>query len=159
MKGDKDLSMKERLDRYTKPVKNGCIEWTASTAGAGYGQVRIKGQGYLTHRLSWMVNNGAIPKGLRVLHKCDNKLCVNPKHLFLGTQADNIRDMMQKGRRGYTGLPGARHHKAKLTEADVLRIRRLLSETDITRAELTRVYRVSKSTIDHVANRTTWQHI
>lgn len=64
----------------------------------GYGSVSWRGKQHLVHRLSWELANGPIPNGLKVLHKCDNTLCVRPEHLFLGTQAENIEDMRRKGR-------------------------------------------------------------
>jgi len=83
-----------------------CWLWTAGRSG-GWGQNRYgsigkgrRGQGsILAHRLSWILHFGEIPEGLSVLHKCDNTLCVNPEHLFLGTPKDNMQDMVKKGRR------------------------------------------------------------
>lgn len=79
------------------PITN-CWIWTASTRPSGYGQM---GVGYKTchaHRVSWKLHRGLIPKSLCVLHKCDTPACVNPEHLFLGTQKDNIQDAVKKGR-------------------------------------------------------------
>lgn len=94
---EKDFWSKTRLRR------NGCIEWLGGQNGFGYGCVRFEGKIVSTHRLSWILTNGDIPKhdsfhGICVLHKCDNRLCVNPDHLFLGTQLDNVTDMYDKKR-------------------------------------------------------------
>lgn len=95
--------------RFWKYVdKSGdCWIWTGARYPAGYGAFGPKGTGAMgAHRYSWMLAHGEIPDGLSVLHKCDVRCCVNPAHLFLGTQKDNIADMVAKGRRrGRTGLP------------------------------------------------------
>jgi hypothetical protein len=87
-------------DRFWANVdKSGdCWEWQASVNLDGYGRFCLKGKRIRAHRLSWVLANGEIPEGMCVLHKCDNPPCVSPDHLFLGTRADNVRDMVQKGR-------------------------------------------------------------
>lgn len=87
--------------RFTKRIgnttENGCWEWLGSKNKA-YGSFILYEKNYPTHRLAWLIWNGEITNGLHVLHKCDNPVCVNPEHLFLGTHADNMRDMSLKGR-------------------------------------------------------------
>lgn len=78
----------------------GCHEWTAGRKGAGYGAVRYEGRDLYAHRLAWELANGPVPRGRWVLHSCDNPACTNPDHLFLGTRADNVSDMMFKDRHG-----------------------------------------------------------
>lgn len=97
---DTGMIFKKDFWSYVKKTKK-CWLWTGKTSGQGYGRVRVPASGYvLAHRFSWQLHNGnnPIPDGLLVLHKCDNPPCVNPKHLFLGTHADNMRDMIAKNR-------------------------------------------------------------
>ena len=96
--------MKRFEDKIKRNVKNGCWEWTASLNPDGYGRFYLNEKYMGAHRASWMIHNGEIPSGdgshgTCVLHKCDNRKCVNPDHLFLGSQQDNLSDMEEKGRR------------------------------------------------------------
>lgn len=79
---------------------NGCWNWVGSKRAHGYGQVYFNGKpARKAHRVAWELTNGKIPNNLCVLHRCDNSSCINPDHLFLGTQLENIQDMINKGRR------------------------------------------------------------
>lgn len=103
-----------------------CWEWQGSFNSTGYGQIGIKGKKFSSHRLSWLVNRGAIPSGLCVCHHCDNRRCVNPNHLFLGTKKDNLDDMDQKGRRITPPRPsGEANPAARLSDRQVEEIREL----------------------------------
>jgi len=99
--------LRVRFWEKVRKIKKGCWEWVAVTAH-GYGRISVRGVMVLAHRLSWIWANGEIPKGMFVLHKCDNPTCVNPNHLFLGTKKDNTQDCIRKGRFVYNaGGPGA----------------------------------------------------
>lgn len=83
-----------------------CLVWTGATTKQGYGHMKVDGKTITVHRLTWLLNKGEIPPGMCVLHTCDNPPCCNPDHLFLGTDLDNKRDAMGKGRRmGNHGKP------------------------------------------------------
>lgn len=86
--------------RFLSKIKiiDKCWLWTGATNEHGYGKLSANGSWRLAHRVSWNLSNGEIPDNLQVLHRCDTPACVNPAHLFLGTHADNMRDMKQKGR-------------------------------------------------------------
>ncbi len=90
--------MKRFEAKFTKKGTNQCWLWSAATVQNGYGQVRFKNKAYLAHRASYLLYTGNIPSGMKVCHSCDNRLCVNPNHLWLGTQKDNLHDMWSKKR-------------------------------------------------------------
>jgi hypothetical protein len=100
----------------------GCWLWTAYRNRDGYGQFRVGGRMSKAHRVSWMLHFGPIPGGLDVLHRCDNPDCVNPSHLWLGTDADHTADKVAKGRQ--SRQKGEMHGQAKLCAAEVITIRR-----------------------------------
>ena len=143
---------------------SGCWLWTGGTVTFGYGCIdkgyalyRAFGSvGTTAHRIAYLLFKGEIPKGKFVCHKCDTAPCVNPDHLFLGTQLDNLRDMIKKGRRRIGDMPkGEDSWNAKLTEKDVAYIRR----SGLSRDDLAKKFGVSDSTIRSIRARKSWKHI
>ena len=148
----------QRFWNKVNKQENGCWEWTASErdgGGRGYGGFWLDGKWRKAHRASWILEHGAIPVGLHVLHHCDNPPCVNPDHLWLGTHADNVRDMHAKGRAASNPQPGESNGHAKLTEADVLAIRADSRYHRVIADE----YGVTQPLISLIKNRKRWSHI
>ena len=150
---------KYEIDPLTK-----CWNWTASTNGRGYGRIGLDGGKVYAHRLSWELKNGPIPEnkdahGICVLHKCDNPSCVNPDHLFIGTQSENVADMMEKGRGGYTAHKGEAHGGSKLYESDVIEIRSIYSKGKTSQRALAKIFNVNQGQIWKIVNLKSWSHI
>lgn len=146
---------------------DGCWEWQGAKRNNGYGWSWAHRSS--THRVSYEFAVGPIPPGLWVLHHCDNRLCVRPEHLFLGTRQDNIDDMVSKGREargeqhGSRTKPdrmprGERIGTAKLTDAAVRQIRALASQ-GVTPAEIGRKFGMNRKHIQRVVSRKLWKHL
>jgi hypothetical protein len=136
------------LRRFLNKVKktNNCWLWEASLRNKdGYGQFRLNGKMRLAHRVSWQLFNGATT--LSVLHKCDNPPCVNPNHLFLGSQLDNIRDCINKGR--FKSNVGENNPRAKLSITDVYKIKNRLN-SGLTQSKIGKIFGVSQSAISRI---------
>jgi hypothetical protein len=146
---------REILKRFWHPVvigcDNGCWERRAARSGVGYSQVRANGKQWLAHRFAWTHFNGPIPDGMFVCHRCDNRICVRPDHLFLGTNADNMRDKVEKGR----VTKGEEIGVAKLTESAVREIRASTESQKV----LAERFGIHKSNVSRVRTRTTWEHV
>ena len=151
---------------WAKVDKSGeCWEWTSCRNKQGYGQFGQE----RAHRVAYSLTYGSIPTGLYVLHACDNPPCVNPVHLFLGTQLDNVADRDNKGRQakgdrhGYRLNPslvvrGSRNGSAKLTEEAVAEMRALLQSGWLLR-ELSHKYGISIMNASWIVNRRGWRHV
>jgi len=148
-----DQKTVERFNSRSKiNEKTGCTEWQTSFLRNGYGSFSIKDKTYSAHRISWIINKGEVPKGLCVLHRCDNGSCVNPNHLFLGTNKDNTADMMKKGR---SNNNGEKHWKSKLTEKQV----RFILRSKLSQKEKAKMFNVHQTTISYIMIRQTWRHV
>lgn len=136
-------------DRFWAQVdrsEGGCWTWRARCDRAGYGMCVVERKSRYAHRVSYELTHGEVPVGLLVCHRCDNPPCVNPSHLFLGTHADNMRDMRLKGR----GPP-----QMKLTARDVLAIRESRDSSTVIASE----FGVTTNTIRDIRRRHTWRHV
>ena len=146
------------IEECSMPVtETGCWIWFASHTKIGYGLFSYKDgnrqRARVAHRVSWEHFRGPIPKGLMVCHKCDVKACVNPDHLFLGTDRDNALDKFKKGRAIITR--GSKVWSAKLTDDDV----RYIRSTNETGRALAKKYGIGEVAISHIRNGRTWKHV
>ena len=128
-----------------------CWLWTGYKTKGGYGLLTVNSKSYTAQRFSWILHNGPIPFGLDVLHKCDNPPCVNPDHLFLGTQQDNVVDSVNKGRFRIRQGKGQ-----KLTKSQVSHIKFLLGSGK-SGASLARKFGVSRQSINYIKLGKTWR--
>lgn len=150
----KRLSITEFLDARTD--KSGeCWLWTGTRDVYGYGKAKRDGRTLGAHRLVYEHAHGPVPRGLFVCHRCDNRLCVRPEHLFAGTAADNNADMYAKGR----GLRGKRlgeaNPAAKLSSADVVVIRYLIRR-GARQVDIARVFDIAGSQVSHINTGKCW---
>lgn len=148
------------LDGFNKFViknKDGCWGWSGcAPKNPGYGQFRFGMKRERAHRASWKIHFGEIPTGKHVLHKCDNRICSRPDHLFLGTHKDNIQDMLNKDRHPTMGKHGEANHQSKLDISAVKRIKELLT-TGITQNEIAKMFDVKAMAISNIKNDKTWR--
>lgn len=159
---DAEKSVEERFwNRVNKT--SGCWEWCGTIRPDGYGILQKASKVnsfYRAHRLSWALHNGDLPDNLHVCHKCDNPRCVNPDHLFLGTDADNQKDKWQKGR----GSPppimcGSANPYAKLTEKDVKKMRELRKKGWLNREIAELFPDIHPGTVKNITGGRAWKHV
>lgn len=140
----------ERLDRASIPEPNsGCVLWAEACNDRGYGVINIERRQYKAHRLAWEATNGPIPDDLFVCHKCDVRACINPAHLFLGTQQKNLADMTAKGRRS-RGTP-----QGKLTPEQVLAIR----SASGSQYKIAEQFGIHQATVSWIKSGDGWKHL
>lgn len=145
-------SARERFEANLR-ITPGCWLWTGVVGNGGYGRMRWNGKLIETHRASYMLHDGEIPTGMYVLHSCDNRLCVNPSHLRLGTHADNMRDMVLRNRCRYQS--GQSNPNAKLTEEIV----RAIKADQRVQSAISAAYGVSRSHVSYIKTGKLWGHL
>lgn len=148
--------MSEWFENYYTEDANGCWIYSGRIRDDDYGNIFHNGKHEKAHRLFWELHNSKIPEGMKVLHKCDVRSCVNPAHLFLGTQQDNMTDMKAKGR--WPDRKGSINGNAKLSEGQILEIFTLLEEGRLFNYEIAELYGVAGTTISYIKNKG-WRHL
>lgn len=146
-----DLKSRLLLNIGVNP-ETGCWEWTAYRLPSGYGKMVIGQKNRLAHRVSYELYCGPIPENLQVCHHCDNPSCVNPEHLFVGTNAENVADKVAKGRQAR----GVGNGQAKLSAADIQSIR---STEGVSLRKLAKLYGVHNSQISRIRSGIKWAHL
>lgn len=148
-----EVMRRKFYDRVVASDEDSCWLWVGAYANA-YGQMpNGRRPTFYAHRASFLIHVGPIPEGMEVCHSCDNPSCVNPNHLFVGTHADNMRDMKEKGKRR-----GALQARAKLTDADIPRIREMRSQ-GYRQEEIARHFGMSRTGIANILQGRTWTHV
>jgi len=145
--------LKDRFFSFVEKTEY-CWNWIGDIGVGGYGRIWHNGKTVKAHRLSYIKFKGKIPKGILVCHKCDNPKCVNPDHLFLGTEKDNTDDRDNKDRQAR----GSCHGMSKFTDKDIIEIKTLLLK-NITISEIAKIYAVDWGTIKNIKSGKTWKHI
>lgn len=161
-----DLSIREggflitipEIERFFSSVDKteSCWNWTGYCDANGYSRITIRSELFLGHVLSYLLHYGPIPDKLHVCHSCDNPKCVNPKHLWLGTHQENMKDRNEKGRCGVSGRYGEDINTSKLTEEQVREIRSCV-EKGAKQTQMAKRFGVSRSTINSLIKRRTWK--
>lgn len=155
--GRKPMDLRKRFENFVffgSPC--GCWYWCGPMHPHGYGMFNYKGRSQFAHRPSYEIYKSQIPKGMNVLHECDNRMCVNPDHLFLGTQKDNVHDMMKKGRRSSTA--GENHGCSILRDIDIILIKEAISH-GFTGASIAKYYKICRSTVSRIKLGKDWKHL
>lgn len=159
-------SRNDFLSRVSPCPITGCWWWTGTYFNVGYGKITRGRTHVLAHRVAWELFCGAVPPGLCVLHRCDNRECVNPAHLFLGTRGDNNTDRARKGRGADGDRNGSRTHPERLRRGETCHLAKLtvravraMRHAHGTQAEIARRFGVSESAARAVLLRKTWKHV
>lgn len=144
------------VEKITMAANDECWEWKGPfCTKTQYGYLSIANVAYLAHRISFLMSHGRIDPDLLVMHSCDNRRCVNPAHLSQGTDMDNIRDAKDKGRL----QKGERNGMAKLSEKEVIAIRRAYELEGVSMQSLAVIYNVWVPCIWRIIHRLRWKHL
>jgi hypothetical protein len=140
---------------FTVNEDTGCWDWKGAKLLSGYGKIVINKVQWRAHRAAYYLTRGQIPEGMVVCHHCDNPGCVNPEHLFLGTQQENLADMRRKGRMKTGTTTGEKHWKTTITAEQAMEI--YLAEGSHRR--IAEQFGISRPAVTSIKNRRTWRHI
>jgi len=154
------VTLDERFWSRTRR-EGACLIWTGRPKASGYGQIRVAGRAFYVHRFIYEQRHGPIPAGLNVCHTCDNRMCIEDAHHFLGTQADNVHDCIAKGRRRPSRASrgvGSANPNAKLTEDSVRALRHALGAGE-TQTSIAARLGVTLAAINAIARGHTWKHV
>jgi len=155
MGGKKGLTLKERFMNSVNKTDS-CWLWKGKIPAHGYGYIQINKKCYRAHRVSWEIYFGEIPKGMLVCHKCDVPSCVNPDHLFLGSDADNMRDRDEKCRVAHN--KGEKCGKSKIKESDVIAIKTLF-KSGATQTEIGNKLGINRKNVFNIVRGVSWRHV
>lgn len=155
MGGWNRLTIEQALDSYEVDASTGCWNWTRGKTSCGYGHYAVSGRQGRAHRLFYEHLVGEIPSRMHVCHRCDNPLCVNPEHLFVGSSAANTADKVSKGRQAR----GAELPQSRFSELQVRAVRELHATSGWTFGELAVVFAVTRPAIAAIVHRRTWRHV
>ena len=158
MSGRPHNTLESGYNKFVIKNKGRCWGWSGCAPNPGYGQFRCKMKLLRAHHASWLLYRGEIPQGMFVLHTCDNRICSNPDHLFLGTNDDNIRDMLAKERHPTIGAKGEKNPNAKLTIEKVREIRKLITD-GLSYPKIARLFSVHEQTIGRINRRELWEGV
>lgn len=137
--------------------QEGCWEWTGSLFKQGYGQFSYNRKNTKAHRISYLIHFGELPADLLVCHKCDNRKCVNPQHLFLGTHYDNVQDQISKNRRH--DVTGEKNGKSKMTIESVLELVRIVGSGQMSQNEAAKYFGISQGVISGIMLGKRWSYV
>ena len=146
-------SLSARFWRKVAKSEGDCWLWTGAVNSAGYGSIGLGRSTMVAHRAAWLLVHGSLPTDLCVCHTCDVRICVNPAHLFLGTNSDNVADRERKGRN--VVLRGEQHGSAKLTRDQALAIKSAAGK----QWDIAHAFGVSQATVQRIKAGRQWAHL
>lgn len=146
-----------KIVKADSPLGPPCWMWTGAINAFGYGLINVNSESKLAHRMSYMTFIRPIPNEMNCLHHCDNRACINPIHLYLGTKQDNTNDMMRRGR--HRPSEGEENSNAVISEMEAAEIKFLALEDHLTNVEIADAYGISPSIVSTIKRGDAWAHV